>query len=118
MIQSNSDVHGVIKTILLKQDVLILAAVFPAFRWQRLWLVEVFMSRLLSRESVWEAEQANGDLIMDYLFVDTIVLGQMVILAGCLIAFIQTYKKQDFSFLFYYFTMTLVLLVFVYQASG
>ena len=50
----------------------------------------------------------NCKQIMDYLFVDT-RFGQMVILAGCLIAFIQTYKKQDFSFLFYYFTMTLVL---------
>lgn len=50
----------------------------------------------------------NCKLIMDYLFSDT-RFGQMIIMAGCLIAFVQSYKKFDFSFLFNYFIMSLVL---------
>lgn len=45
---------------------------------------------------------------MNFLFVDT-HFGQMVILVGCIISFVQSYKKFDLSYMFSYLMMTLAL---------
>jgi len=50
----------------------------------------------------------NCKQIMNFLFVDTRI-GVAIVLVGYILSFIQTFKKQDFSYLFSYFFMSIAL---------